>query len=302
MEFGKLHDINGVDFTMPEDHPLTSVVLSRNKQEQGVKFTVGCPAWSCKEWQGKIYPPGLKPKDFLEHYARHFSNIELNSTHYGIPKDETILRWKESVPDGFQFCPKVPQKISHWNRLERVAVETEDFCRAMGLLGDKLGVSFMQLPPNFTPNEFGKLAHFIENFPTEIPLSIEFRHEEWFLNDAIFQEITERMESRGISTVITDVAGRRDVLHQRLTTPIAVIRFVGNRLDITDYRRLDDWVVRLKDWISQGLKEVYFFLHQPSDVLCPEAVIYFVNEVNKALGLNLEVPKMLNTGVQKSLF
>ncbi len=78
-----------------------------------------------------------------------------------------------------------------------------------------------------------------------------------------------------ISTVISDVAGRRDVLHQRLSNRTAFIRFGANDLHPTDFPRINDWTVLLKKWLSEGLKEAYFFVHTPDTKLCPELVEYF---------------------------
>ncbi|MCS7003779.1 MAG: DUF72 domain-containing protein [Cytophagales bacterium] len=71
---------------------------------------------------------------------------------------------------------------------------------------------------------------------------MEFRHREWFSNSlAAWETLIEYQ----VSTVITDVAGRRDVLHKRLITPYVIIRFVGNQLHPTDIQRLHAWAERL---------------------------------------------------------
>jgi len=61
-----------------------------------------------------------------------------------------------------------------------------------------------------------------------------------------------------LTLLLTDTAGRRDVLHQRLTSKTAFIRFVANDLHATDYKRMDEWITRLKNWIDNGLEEIYF--------------------------------------------
>ena len=81
--------------------------------------------------------------------------------------------------------------------------------------------------------------------------------------------------------MITDVAGRRDVLHQRLTTNTVLIRFVGNNLHPTDYERIDDWVFKIKEWIDRGLSNVYFFTHEPDNILAPELAFYLFEQIQK---------------------
>jgi uncharacterized protein YecE (DUF72 family) len=102
--------------------------------------------------------------------------------------------------------------------------------------------------------------------------------------------------------VLTDVAGRRDVLHMRLTSPSAMIRFVGNSLHPTDYTRIDDWVERLKMWFDSGLKQLYFFVHEPDNITSPELATYFINQLNKACGFNVKPPKKFVQAVQGELF
>ena len=263
---------------------------------------VGCTGWSMKEWVGKVYPKGAKSKDFLRHYSRQFNTIELNTTHYRIPSLATIQTWKSTVPQDFKFAPKIPQTISHSRDMATSNDNTTLFCDAISGLENNLGCSFMQLPPYFAINRLEVLAQFLEKFPTEIPLAIEVRHESWFNDSRNLNQLFDLLEAKGISTVITDVAGRRDVLHQRLTTDTAMIRFVGNGLHPTDYERVNDWITRLKFWIEKGVKEVYFFTHEPDNLLAPELADYFVKTAMKELDAYIRGPKFHEDEGQMSLF
>ncbi|MBX2844468.1 MAG: DUF72 domain-containing protein [Flammeovirgaceae bacterium] len=301
MEFGKLQDISHVDFSLPPDSVGTQKILGKLKPQES-EILIGCPAWSCKEWVGKIYPKGLKPRDFLTQYAKNFSTIELNTTYYSTPKREVVERWATVTPDYFKFCPKISSQISHYRRLGNCNLLIQEFCDAFLPLGEKLGCMFLQLPPNFTTNEAGKLISFIENFPIGYQMAVEFRHASWFKEQADFEVVCKVLESRNFLTVITDVAGRRDVLHQRLTTGNVMLRFVGNSLHETDFIRIGYWVEKLKEWIDKGASQVYFFTHEPEDVLCPELADFLVKELNsKALETPVS-PKFLNQGIQGSLF
>jgi uncharacterized protein YecE (DUF72 family) len=89
------------------------------------------------------------------------------------------------------------------------------------------------------------------------------------------------LESYGTGSVITDVAGRRDVLHNRLTLPKAFIRFTGNDLHPTDFTRLNEWLKRIEQWQQMGLQELYFFLHTPEKHLTAELANYFIEHYNQ---------------------
>ncbi|MEM7101844.1 MAG: DUF72 domain-containing protein [Bacteroidota bacterium] len=294
MKFGKLFDISNVDFKLPADASGTGRLLSNLPEREGpLKVYIGCTGWSMKEWIGKVYPPKTKAKDFLFYYSRQFNTIELNTTHYRTPDEKTIEKWKSESGDNFRFCPKILQAISHRRDLGKDNPLVDKFTAAVYGLEEKLGSCFMQLPPYFDKNRLPILINFLESWPKEIALGIEFRHESWFEDVQVKTEVFNALEENRIGTVITDVSGRRDVLHQRLTTPIAMIRFVGNGLHPTDYSRIDEWVSRLKDWADAGLKEVYFFPHEPDNILAPDLAVYFVNQLNAALDLGLKPPTLI---------
>ncbi|MGH2575537.1 MAG: DUF72 domain-containing protein, partial [Ignavibacteria bacterium] len=167
MDFGRLTDINGVDFSLPEDHPDNNKIL--NGQNFGrTKVYVGCAKWGRTEWVGKIYPQKTKEKDFLAHYVKHFNCIELNATHYRNFPRETIKGWKSKAPNPeFKFCPKFHQLISHIKRLKNCEKETEFFYASVGEFGENLGFCFLQLPPNFAPKNFTDLKNYLESLPKE---------------------------------------------------------------------------------------------------------------------------------------
>lgn len=304
MKFGKLPDISKVNFSLPADPQQNAALFDRLPVSEKAQIYIGCTGWSMKEWVGRIYPKGAKTQDFLVHYGKQFNTIELNTTHYRIPTPEMVQKWYDNTPADFRFCPKIPQSISHRNDMGLTDGTLNLFCDSIILLKEKLGCCFMQMPPYFAVKDVARLELFLEKFPKEIPLAMEFRHESWFENERNFSLATDLLEKHGKATVITDVAGRRDVLHNRLTNHIAMIRFVGNGLHSTDYERLDDWANKLKEWTHKGISEVYFFPHEPDNLLAPEAADYFAKIVAKNLDVTTRGPVFIdeNAGEQMSLF
>lgn len=300
MDFGKLNDISKVDFTLPPDNEYNTKILTNPAIKTDWYF--GPPVWANKDWVGKIYPYNTKDKDFLYHFTRQFNTIELNLTHYQIPSESTIDRWKEVSAEGFKFCPKFPQIISHDRQLMGSEGLTMEFCNNILRLEEFLGVSFLQLAPTFEPKHFKILENYLRFLPKELPVSVEFRHPNWFVNTNIWQEVCQMLTENGKGLVITDVAGRRDVLHQTLTTPTLTLRFVGNELHPTDYTRIDDWCNRLIIWMKMGLEKAYIFVHCGENILAPELTQYWIRKMNQLAGLNLQEPRILPKVVQGSLF
>ena len=301
MKFGKLGKIDGVDFTMPATPTTTAKILTNlaSTNTQPLVYS-GCTGWSMKEWQGSFYPQNAKSQDFLRHYARQFNTIELNSTYYRIPDKKTVERWFDQTGSGFKFAPKIPQIISHSDDLSLKETYIESFAEAIIGLGDRLGTSFLQLSPSFSPRHLRILEQFLKRFPVEIPLSVEIRNENWFVEKDM-TNLQELLTAYGAGTVLSDVAGRRDVLHMFLSNSTAMVRFVGNELHPTDYSRLDAWVLRLKEWFEMGLRELYFFHHQDNNLLAPEMTIYFNKKLNESLGTTLNIP-IKHSNTQLSLF
>ncbi|MPN64005.1 hypothetical protein SDC9_211774 [bioreactor metagenome] len=100
--------------------------------------------------------------------------------------------------------------------------------------------------------------------------------------------------------MIVDTAGRRDMMHMRLTTSTAFIRFVGCNVDQIDYQRIDDWVERIVQWKEAGLKQLFFFVHQNVEKSSPLFSAYLIEKLNKRLNLRIHVPAFANE--QKQLF
>ncbi len=282
MKFGKLINIDQVDFSLPTDPIETSQVL-QGLPDDGLtpRAYIGCTGWSMKEWVGHTYPPGTKAKDYLKYYAKQFNTIELNTTHYRIPDSATIDKWIKESTDDFMFCPKIPQSISHQVDLGISNGLLLQFCDVIQRLDRKLGCCFMQMPPYFGTDRLWQIEEFLNHFPNHIPLAIEVRHASWFKSPKASKSLFDLLEKRHFASVITDVAGRRDVLHQRITREIAMIRFVGNGLVDSDYQRIDQWVQKLKSWFEQGLNQVFFFTHEPDNLLAPELALYLSQELEK---------------------
>lgn len=290
MKFGRVEHPENIDFTLPPDHPDTKKVLNRVKDDNVPEIYVGCAKWNKADLKG-FYPRGTK--DELVYYSSQFNSIELNATFYRIFPAEQFSSWYDKTPSGFKFFPKLNQEISHWKRLNGVKEVVDNYLYNASNLKEKLGTVFLQMHTNFAPKDFDKVVDFVESWPSEIPLAIEFRHTDWYNDVSVANELYELLEKNNISNIIVDTAGRRDLLHMRLTNAKAFVRYVGAN-HASDYTRLDDWVERLKLWKEAGIKEIDFFVHQNIEEASPLLSAYFIKQLNSELGCSLTVPKMGN--------
>lgn len=290
MEFGKVADelVKQVDFTLPPDGAQTALTL-KGKKNADPRFYIGCAKWGRKEWVGMIYPPKTKEANFLDEYAKHFNSIEMNAIFYSMPKQDQVMKWKEKAAgnagNGFVFCPKFPQIISHLKRLKNAEEATDQYISGISEFGELLGPCFLQMGDNFGPNNMKVLESYLKSLPEDFKVFVELRHPEWFADPAIRMDLFKMLADLNKGAVITDASGRRDCLHMELTIPEIFIRFVGNGQGHgdSDFKRIDEWVVRIKSWLDRGLEKVYFFLHQHDERDTPVLANYTIKEFNKHL-------------------
>ncbi|HET6527303.1 MAG TPA: DUF72 domain-containing protein [Balneolaceae bacterium] len=298
MKFGRVEKPDTVNFSLPDDHPETKKVLSNFGASGKPQIYVGCAKWNRQELKG-FYPRGTK--DELEYYASQFNAVELNATFYrNFPADQ-ISSWCEKVPDEFRFFPKVNQQVSHRKWLSDIKEATEDFLNSISHFQDKLGTSFLQLRDKFAPKYFDRVSDFVEFWPQGFPLAVEFRHPDWFNDESVAKDLHALLEENNVANIIVDTAGKRDLMHMRLTNNEAFIRYVGANHP-TDYARLDDWTLRLKKWLGEGLQNIHFFVHQNEERESPKLAAHFIEKLNEEIGTNLKIPKSSGDDSQGDMF
>jgi uncharacterized protein YecE (DUF72 family) len=294
MDFGRIKEFDAAKLSLSADHRSVAKVLGGTRVQRPVAY-VGGVLWSDESFLGTIYPSKARPKDYVKYYTRQFNTIELNLTHYRTPDAVTVQRWYEVSPPGFKFCPKVHQDISHSNNLlTRVNYHNE--CDELyDLLKEKRGMRFLQLPPVFSPDRLSELLEFLDK-SRQRDLAVELRHPLWFSREAELNSLSNYLYKNNMSLVLTDTPGRRDVLHMRLTSKTAFIRFNAHDNHPSDKIRLDEWAKRLGAWFEAGLETCYFFVHTPKQVHMPHLVTYFTQKLFKESGIKVTPPDIKSPG------
>lgn len=298
MKFGKVDHPEMIDFTIPQTHEDTIRVLNEQRNDDPLSIYVGCAKWNKADLKG-FYPRGTK--DELEYYSRQFNCIELNATFYRNFPAQQFEKWYDKTPDNFKFFPKLGQEISHWKRLNGVGDVVNSYIDNFSHLREKLGTIFLQLHANFGPKNFKTLENFIVSWPKGLPLAVECRHTDWFTDETISKDYFQLLEDNNVANVLVDTAGRRDMMHMRLTNNEAFIRYVGANHS-TDYNRLDDWSNRLQEWKDLGLKKIHFFVHQNLEKESPLLTAHFIKNINQIFGTELKIPNEEKENPQTNLF
>lgn len=302
MEFGKSLQFDQVDYRFPETSMQNNRILEKfNRVDKPVVY-LGTTGWGNPEWVG-VYYQSKNPKNFIKEYGQQCNTIELNTSFYRIPLLDHLERWYQLTPDDFKFCPKVYKPISHCGLSAKSYAYMETFVETFQSLKGKLGPSFIQFPEYWTSEHLPQLLDFLNKFHQEIEIAVELRHPSWFEETGLCKDIAEAFSSLNVIWLMTDVSGRRDVLPMLLTTPKAIIRFVGNDLHPTDFKRINAWIEKILFWLRCGIQEVYFLVHQPSILKSPELMRILEKEIKASFDVEIRGPKRVDHGAdQMTLF
>ena len=218
-----------------------------------VVIHIGTSGWHYRHWKGPFYPEDLSEKDCLAYYAEHFPTVEINNSFYQLPKEKTLLRWRNNVPSGFVFAVKASRYITHMKKLKDPEEPVSNFLRRIGKLGDKLGPILFQLPPNWNLNR-QRLRAFLEVLPTDFKYAFEFRDPSWF-----HHEVYDALGEHEASFCIYDFDRR--VSPKKITAEFVYIRLHGTSGPYEgryESKVLEEWAGDCSVWAREG-KEIYCY-------------------------------------------
>ena len=177
-----------------------------------MQLLIGCSGWSYSDsferggWIKVFYPDAQTKK--LPYYAQFFNTAEMDSTFYEkfymyMTKD-TFTAMNRATPANFQFSVKVPETVTHDNRLDvnkGAMALLNEFLEKISPLkyANKLGAVLIQLPPSFTVKEFQNTEEFLDRLPSGYDYAVEFRHPSWNTEGP-----WELLKQYNIAAVLTD--------------------------------------------------------------------------------------------------
>ena len=232
---------------------------------------LGTSGYSYADWVGPFYPEGTPSRDYLQHYARLFSAVEVDYTYYRLPEARTLAGMARKVGAGFKFALKATSIITH----ERQATDETfaEYLRALEPLQaeGKLACVLAQFPFSFhntQPNR-AYLSCLREGLK-EVPLVVEFRNVAW-INEAIF----DLLRQLRLGFCCVDQPRFRDLVPPVTvaTSDWAYVRFHGRNAEQWweheqawqryDYlytrEELAEWVPKVQELASQAKHTAVFF-------------------------------------------
>jgi uncharacterized protein YecE (DUF72 family) len=223
------------------------------------EIRIGTASWTDKTLlESGWYPKTANDAEKrLAYYATHFPLVEVDSTYYSPPAEQTAKLWAQRSPAGFAFNIKAyslltghPARIASLYKdlrpetektnvyprdLEPGAYEQiwERFLSALAPLAEakKLGAVLFQFPPWFTIRKSNK-QYVLEVAKRCSPLrvAIEFRHASWFTGDNQ-AETLEFLRSHNLPFVCVDMPqGHTSSIPPVVaaTSDLSVVRFHGH--------------------------------------------------------------------------
>lgn len=281
--------------------------MPNSNQQQIQKYYLGCPIWANKDWQGNLFTPKAKPKDYLKQYSSVFNTVEASSTFYSLPSETMFIRWRSETPSHFRFNFKFPKHITHVHKLRGIKQELLFFLKRMELIQHKTGQLFIQLPPSFKGSDLKALKQFLELLPNDYTYCLEVRNMDFYREDKKEAQLNELLLERGINRALFDT----EVLHRIQTDDAHVCnaqrkkpkmprRLVATAdapfLRFCGYKEVEpnqaEWgflVEQTLTWIKEG-KVPYIFIHSPGEEFAPDIAEAFHKELKIAAEkLNIDI-------------
>jgi len=253
---------------------------------------LGTQGWMYDAWVGPFFPEGTRPADYLSVYARAFDTVEIDSTFYATPAAKVVRSWAARVPAGFTFALKMPQQITHEQRLRACEDLVGLFIDTVRELGPALGPILIQFGPDFGPKELPALAAFLPSLPRDLRFAVEFRDRGW-----ISEGVLALLAEHRVALTLTDARWipRKTMLRLALepTADFSYIRWMGPDRGIVDYSRIQaDRTKEIDTWasvlplVTQRVTAIYGYVNNHFAGHAPASV----RELQSRLGITAVQP------------
>ncbi|MBQ4835360.1 MULTISPECIES: DUF72 domain-containing protein [Pseudoalteromonas] len=257
---------------------------------------LGCPQWSSSHWKGRFFSQHCSNANMLSEYATMFNSVEGNTSFYANPKPETVMQWKNTVPDDFKFTFKLPKLISHELALQNCQKELDTWLNLFAPLFDKIGMVMLQLPASCGPEHLSRIQSFIAQLPRELCLGVEVRNLAFFRKDDNERRLNQFLMSNGINRIMMDTRplfseapstpAIEDAQRKKPRVPVNVIatgnrpmlRFVG--CSVLEHNRpfYQPWLKKIDTWIAEGKEPIVFF-HTADNYDAPLLARQFIQDL-----------------------
>ena len=249
--------------------------MNRQRAADG-RLWIGTSGWHYPHWAGRFYPEGTLAKAYLSYYAGKFETVEVNSSFYRLPSEQTLCDWAADTRSGFVFACKAGQYITHRKKLKDPHKTLPAFLDRVAVLKDKLGPVLFQLPPRWRPN-FPRLEGFLEALPRDQRFAFEFRDPRWHT-----PEVMGLLERFGSAFCCFDLGGTASPL--RVTANFVYVRLHGPGAPYQGSysdANLGNLAARIAAWRIEGL-DVYCYFDNDERAYAPRNAQSLIDKLSRS--------------------
>jgi uncharacterized protein YecE (DUF72 family) len=215
------------------------------------RLFVGTSGFSYTAWVPRFYAPGTRSGDLLAAYSGRLNACELNNTFYQQPTAAKVAAWLAATSDDFRFTVKA-QRGGSWRAMGGHADESVPWLtQPYRLFGERLGTVLFRVPDT-TKRDDDALAQLLAAWPRDMPLTVEFQHASWLVDETLAQLVTA-----GAALCATDLDDG-DPPDLRVTGAFLYLRL---RRSAYSDAELSAWADRLEPFLADGLDAFVFFRH-----------------------------------------
>ncbi len=237
------------------------------------RIYIGTSGWHYSHWVGPFYPLGMASKEFLPHYASHFTTVEINNTFYHLPTVSTLENWLAQTPKNFLFTCKGSRFITHMKKLKDPEQSIQRFFENIQVLRKKLGPILFQLPPRWRIN-VDRLETFLKALPKKYRYAFEFRDESWFAQP-VYDVLAKHNAAfclYNLAGLWTPEIGTADFIYIRLHGPEDV--YQGHY----PQKILSHWAKKCLFW-ARNRKDVYCYFNNDEKAYASQDAVALRNLV-----------------------
>jgi uncharacterized protein YecE (DUF72 family) len=218
------------------------------------RLRVGTSGFAYPSWAPRFYPPGLRGDGLLPYYADRLTACELNNTYYQQPTATKVDAWLAATPADFRFAVKAQRGGSYRSFQVDPVAGVPWLTEPLRHFGERLGTVLFRVPDAMQRNDV-RLAAFLATWPADLPLTMEFQHPSWHVDETFLA-----LRTAGAALCTTELPEDIDPPTIRRTGP-----FLYLRLRRHDYTRpeLEAWAARLEPFLADGVDAFVFFRHDP---------------------------------------
>jgi uncharacterized protein YecE (DUF72 family) len=216
------------------------------------RLFAGTSGFAYTGWAPRFYPPGLRARDRLPHYASRLPAVELNNTFYARPTAAKVAAWVAATPPGFRFAIKA-QRGTTFRALNGGAAEAIPwFTESLPGFGERLGAVLFRIEARVTRND-ERLAELLAAWPRTIPLVVEAQDPSWQMDETF-----AALRAAGAAWCTTDLDDQETAPDIRRTGPFLYLRL---RRTAYDDAALDAWAARIAPFLDDGADTYVLFRH-----------------------------------------